>query len=215
MPRKLDLTGRNFARWRVIEFSHDGPQARFWRCQCECGVIRVVNQNNLMSHRTLSCGCLQKEVTRKVRYKHGKSNHHLYCMWQGMVARCTKPHHRDYRFYGARGIKVCKKWREFAGFLDDMEAAWSTGMTIERINVNGGYKPSNVRWASQAEQARNTRRNIIVNSPWGRITAAEAARKIGIAGQVFLYRLRRGWTGDKLFSPSRQFNRWNTIGDRP
>ncbi len=216
MLPKLDLRGRSFHRWRVLDFHHGGERLRFWICECECGRKRVVNQNNLVRSRSRSCGCLQKEVTSKRHKTHGKSHHVLYSQWNAMRARCSKPHHRDYRYYGARGISVCLKWREFAGFLEDMEASWSAGLTIERVNVNGNYEPANVRWATQAEQARNTRRNVLVDSPWGRLTAAECARKIGIRPSVFLFRLRRGWISEQLFSPSRQYNRWNpaTQGER-
>ncbi len=206
----MHLEGRNFSRWQVLKFDHQGEHASFWLCQCECGRQRIVNQNNLVAGISRSCGCLQKEVTSQARKTHGKSHHQLYSQWQGMRARCTKPNHRDYRFYGARGIGICLEWCKFDGFLKDMESSWSKGMTIERIDVNGNYELGNVRWATQAEQARNTRRNILVDSPWGRLTASECARKIGIHPSVFLVRLRRGWTGDKLFSASRQFNRWNT-----
>jgi hypothetical protein len=208
--RSYDLTGRNFHRWRVMRLSYRNKISVFWVCKCSCGNKRAVNQNNLLMGRSRSCGCLQKEATSRARKTHGQSQNPLYSIWQAMNARCQKPHHRDYRFYGARGIKVCRRWRNFTYFLADMEADWTSGLSIERNDVNKDYKKSNCRWATQAEQARNTRRNVIVKSPWGMLTASQCAEKIGINPSVFLYRLRRGWTGDKLFSPSRQFNRWNT-----
>ncbi len=216
MPRGMDLAGRNFSRWRVLELckmrEHD--VARFWLCRCECGVERLVNQNNLLSGASRSCGCLQKEIVGDLRRSHNKSSHRLYSIWQHMKARCYKPHHRDYRWYGARGIKVCKPWFRFDGFLADMEKAYSAGMTIERIDVNGNYEPANCRWATRAEQAQNTRRVIILDTPWGHITMRQAALKVGINPAVFRMRVKRNWPPEQLYSPER-YSRWTKPGERP
>ncbi len=217
MKRTGDLTGRAFGRWLVVScFAPlDVGVAAYWNCRCQCGTERIVNQNNLLSGASKSCGCLQKEVIQRIRKTHGKSNHPLYSIWAGMVGRCHNSNNRDYRHYGARGINVCDKWRMFQGFLDEMEASWSKGLTIERVDVNGNYEPSNCRWATQAEQAQNTRRCIIINTPWGKMTARQAALRVGINPSVFLMRLKRGWPQEQLFSPDR-YTRWNrTTGDRP
>ena len=177
MSRKLDLSGRRFARWRVHEFAYRDSETGipYWTCECTCGKFAFV--------------------------------HHLYGQWRGMIARCHNPSDRNYRWWGARGIKVCKRWHDFDLWLGDMEPTWSKGMTIERIDVNGHYEPHNVRWATQAEQATNTRRNIYLDSPWGRLTARQCALKLGINVAVFMQRVHRGWPPEKLFS-SQRWTRW-------
>lgn len=213
MRTAMDLTGRNFGRWQVLRFVCKTDFARFWLCRCECEsrTERLINQNNLLSGASRSCGCLQKETIRRIRKTHGKSNHPLYQIWQGMRSRCHKPNDRDYRHYGARGIIVCERWHDFELFLEDMESGWTKGLTIERKDVNGNYEPSNCCWITQSQQAQNTRRIIFVETPWGLLTATQAAKMVGINLTVFLARYRRGWPSHRLFSPKR-FSRWDQEG---
>jgi hypothetical protein len=206
-----DLTGRIFGRWRILGPGPLVKGTRFWACVCTCGEERLVHHYNLVRKKTKSCGCYQREDTSRRRRTHGRSGHPLYSQWQAMRARCLYPHHRDYRFYGARGIMVCEEWKEFDGFLRDMEAGWRKGLTIERVDVDGDYEPSNVRWATQAEQARNTRRTIFLDSPWGTLPASDCARRLGIGVSVFLARYHRGWPPERLYS-ARKFTRWDKEG---
>lgn len=77
-----------------------------------------------------------------------------------MIQRCTKPGHKGFKYYGARGIRVCDRWMEsFGAFLSDMGAPPSAIHSLDRLNPDGNYEPGNVRWATPAEQARNKRRS--------------------------------------------------------
>lgn len=198
-----DLIGRQFSRWQVIRYHGKDGDDHLWECRCSCGKTGLVNHYNLMRKQSRSCGCLQKEAASRAKRTHGKSQHHLYGQWRGMIARCHNPSDRNYRWWGARGIKVCKRWHDFNLWLEDMEPTWSKGMTIEREDVNGNYEPANVRWATQAEQATNTRRNIYLETPWGRLTARQTALRLGINPSVFMARYHRGWPLDRLLSPKR------------
>jgi len=88
---------------------------------------------------------------------HGMSRTPIYHSWQQMLARCLRPAHPKYRIYGARGIKVCERWAKFSAFFEDMGATYKDGFTIERINVNGNYEPSNCVWITKSEQSKNKR----------------------------------------------------------
>jgi hypothetical protein len=81
----------------------------------------------------------------------------IYRIWLGMRTRCNNPKRKDYKYYGARGIKVCNRWRKFQNFYDDMGELPTPLHTIERINVNGDYKPANCKWATVKEQRQNMR----------------------------------------------------------
>jgi hypothetical protein len=93
--------------------------------------------------------------------RHSSTQHYLYSTWEGMRLRCNNPNFKQYKDYGGRGIKVCKRWNDFRLFLADMGER-PEGYTIDRINNDGNYEPSNCRWASWCEQAtHNSRSNDI------------------------------------------------------
>jgi hypothetical protein len=109
-----------------------------------------------------------------------------------MIQRCTNPKNPQWRDYGARGISVCTQWRSFPGFLADMGEP-PPGATIERIDNDRGYEPGNCRWATRAEQNRNTRRNHLVEHDGVRLTVGEWASRLGLKPSTLVQRLRRGW----------------------
>lgn len=164
-----DLTGKRFGRWTVIKLAYHGKayDARrrkrriiHWRCRCDCGIELAVNGANLQRGLTRSCGCLRRDTTRRLSTKHGhatrKNYTGVYSCWAAMLSRCYDRNQRSYRNYGGRGIKVCKRWLKFENFLADMGPRPS-GLTLDRINNDGNYKPSNCRWATWSEQVKNRR----------------------------------------------------------
>lgn len=137
-----------------------------WTCRCECGVIKTVQRTDLRSGGSSSCGCLRREKASKRRTTHGMSgNSRFYRIWAEMSRRCNDPNRDSYPDYGGRGIKVDARWRSFENFRDDMYEAYLTHAsihgekqtTLERNDVNAGYRPDNVRWIRKSEQAWNTR----------------------------------------------------------
>lgn len=159
-PRRNDITGLKFGRLTVTAFvGRDKHRNLVWVCACDCGKECEVVGNALRSGHTRSCGCLRREVTAasKRALKHGLSSHPLYKTWVNIMNRCYNESTPDYAHYGARGITVCERWHDPATFIAEVSPRPTPAHTVDRIDVDGNYEPSNFRWATRQEQARNLR----------------------------------------------------------
>lgn len=159
--RRRDVTGQRFGRL-VALFDVGIAKRRHWCCRCDCGTERIVPVDALTSGKTRSCGCLKAEIiSAGAHMTHGHApvrgpQSPTYQSWRGMLARCNQPSSQAFKNYGARGVTVCQRWREFKNFLADMGER-PTGLTLDRINNDGIYEPSNCRWATRAQQTANRR----------------------------------------------------------
>mgnify|MGYP000869355731 FL=1 len=136
--------------------------------------------------------------------KHGMAETRTYKIWAGMKNRATNTKGRDARNYVGRGISICDRWLFFENFYEDMGEA-PEGMSLDRIDVNGKYNPSNCRWATPQEQANNTRMNIIISYRGTTDTLANWSRKLDIKYGTLLSRYRRKWSIEKILTTSVQF----------
>jgi hypothetical protein len=157
----IDLTAQRFGRLvverRIDNDKHGGTR---WMCMCDCGKISVCLPSNLRGGRSKSCGCLNKEVAVKTRTTHNMSGTKEYVTWRNMKTRCENPNSTAYKYYGGRGITICKEWLDsFEAFYRDMGDK-PEGLSIDRIDNDGGYSPDNCRWATQSEQCFNQRRSL-------------------------------------------------------
>jgi len=149
MGEFVDITGKTYTRLVVLNrVFPPNKKGSFWLCKCICGKQITVRVADLNNGHTKSCGCLHKEKTSQANFKHGHSGKKgAYKTWKEMKSRCYNPKSTSWRFYGARGIKVCERWlHSFENFLADMGEKPSSEHSIDRIDSGGNYEPSNCRW---------------------------------------------------------------------
>jgi len=157
-----DLTDKQIGRLLVIKRSSKKLTngSYYWHCKCACGKAVIVPAPSLVKATSKSCGCWQKENMSLVKSIHRNAVHgkesREYKTWQGMKDRCSRPKASNYKYYGARGIKVCDRWLKFENFLADMGKR-PLGTTLDRVDTNGDYKLSNCRWATATQQINNRR----------------------------------------------------------
>ena len=201
--RALDLKGQQYGFLSVVNFagiSTGSRPERLWLCKCKCGAEITVRQNNLRSNHTKSCGCHMKQTSAIINRKHGYTKTPTYIAWANMKGRCLNKNNKNYLNYGDRGITVCAKWlNSFQAFIDDMGEKPGKGYSIERIDVNGNYEPSNCKWATTAEQNRNYRRNIYIEYNGRTQCLKDWATELGMCPSVLRYRIKAGWSVDDAF----------------
>ena len=202
MPKAIDLTGCTFGRWNVIKQAPHRGVKRYWFCRCSCGVERAVKAFSLTSGDSRSCGCLRDEVAARTFITHGGCRTPEYNSWQTAKERCHNPNATQYADYGGRGIYVCDEWRhDFAAFIRDMGPRPTAKHTLDRIDNGGPYAPHNCRWATRAEQNRNSRRNRLIAFNGITLTITDWAQRLGFDGQLIRTRLDRcGWSVERALT---------------
>lgn len=191
------MIGTRFSRLVVLR-KVDAPGRSRYVCTCDCGREVRVWATSLKTRNTKSCGCLKIDSAKSRATKHGKYGTRIYNIWAGMLGRCKNPSQDNYRWYGGRGISVCKRWHAFSNFYSDMGDPPSNKHELDRLDPNQGYSPSNCRWATALEQRRNTRRKIMVLLDGKKVSLHEACDRYGIRSGTteknrVLARIRLGW----------------------
>lgn len=195
-----DYSGERFGRLVAVALvSRDEIwNDHIWSFRCDCGALFDGRIKSVRSGHTSSCGCLARDVIAARNATHGlsKLKPREYRAWKNMRARCRNPSDTDFADYGGRGISIAARWDDFAAFYADMGDC-PDGCSIDRIDVNGNYEPSNCRWASAKTQANNKRSNRIV----GGTTLQQVADASGIDRSKLRYRLDAGYSLDEAIQP--------------
>ena len=157
---------------------------------CDCGNKKVVDMHSLKTGNTKSCGCLRGE-------SHGLSKSKLHTVWRNIKARCNNPNHPEFKHYGGKGVRLCDEWNSFTNFKDwSFSHGYAENLTLDRINNDGIYCPSNCRWADRKTQQRNRSNNVLYNGK----TVPELSEMCGIRVGTIYGRLRKGWSIEKATS---------------
>lgn len=186
--------GDRFGRLVVIKEGHNEGVRRWILCKCDCGTIKEVPLRSLLVGGSLSCGCYHADVMRK----HGQSKTSLYNVYRSMMKRCYVLNHKSYSYYGGRGIFVCDEWRgNFIAFYNwAITNGYKKGLSLDRIDNNAGYSPTNCRWADLITQANNRRDNVWYEFEGKLQTLAQICRHFSIADKRRLVKQRiqkYGW----------------------
>lgn len=202
----IDITNQRFGRLLVI--ARAGLNSRnqaIWTCRCDCGAMMSAITAALKNGNTKSCGCLNREAcasrvrARQITHGHaarGKKSPE-FRSWTSMRLRCRYAGNPGFKHYGGRGITVCERWLKFENFLADMGPK-PKGLTLERINNDRGYEPNNCRWATVAEQNRNTSRNNFIEANGERLCITDWAAKLGVTRATIIRWFRCGTFLDRV-----------------
>lgn len=208
MNKVYNLEGKRFNKLLVIKrIENDKYGNARWLCKCDCGNETKVLGCHLRSNHTKSCGCLQKESCINIIHKpkHNMINTRIYRIWIGMKNRTngeSKLKNKYYKNYSGRNIEMCKEWKEnFMVFYKwSIENGYDDKLTIDRIDVNGNYEPSNCRWVTMIEQQNNKRNNKIIEYKGEKHTLSEWNKILNYTSGLLKNRLNRGWSIERAFT---------------
>lgn len=221
VPNTLtDLTGKTFGYWTVLGYlgAYKTPKHSYkrhqWLCLCACGEKRTLKSPSFKSTDIANCGCLRKQRISQANRKHGFGGTAIYRTWRHMIQRCHNPKDQAYPHYSARGITVCDRWRfgengklGIECFAEDMGER-PENHSIDRINNEGIYEPSNCRWATIKEQNFNRSSTLRLELGGKTFTTAELCQQFNIPDYVLYQRLDLGWSVERAVSqPPRTLRR--------
>lgn len=205
--KRIDLTGKTFGELTVLKYSHMYKRQSFWLCRCSCGKEKIIMGANLKTDNTRSCGCLWEDKNST----HRESKTRLYKIWGSMRSRCCNKNNNCYKNYGDRGITICKEWEDFISFRDwSIKNGYTEELSIDRINNDGNYEPSNCRWTTAKVQSNNRRNTIHIIIDGVSHTISDWSEISGIKYINIINRYDRGDRGEKLLRPI-QTNFRNTL----
>ena len=194
------LTNQRFGKLVAIKPTKERRDAYvIWECQCDCGNITKVRSNDLKRGRTKSCGCLQKGPVPGQHKNYNKLRTPTYQSWADMKKRCSNPNSINFKNYGDRDIKVCKRWLTFESFYRDMGEC-PKGLTLGRMNNSLGYFPDNCEWQTHKKQNNNKRNNRIIEYRGKKLTMEQWSRELNINYGKLRERLCNHWSIERAFN---------------
>jgi hypothetical protein len=214
--RFIDMTNQTFGKLTVLKRDSNYPPSRTkWICKCDCGNTTSVYGHALRQGLTKSCGCLSSKKNTRSRKNRkdlqGKSKTKLYSVYYSILDRCNNPNNKAYNHYGARGIKTCCEWENsFENFYTwSLSNGYQDGLTLERIDNNKGYSPSNCKWISQTEQLLNRRTTLYATIKGETKTLKEWSETSGIKYATLRCRKTNyNWPDERLLEKPTPFHRY-------
>lgn len=202
MPKLIDMKNKRIGRLLVLGIGTSNGTTPRWRCMCDCGNEVLAFGADLRAGKQQSCGCFRSDRSRVLNTIHEKSRSVEAHIWSRMKQRCSNKNDAAFQNYGGRGIHVCERWESsFESFLQDMGPRPSNAHSIDRRDNSKGYAPENCYWATDLEQASNTRRNVYVPDGNESITVMEWCRRHGVHPQTVYNRIRKGQPFDQSGRP--------------
>lgn len=199
MSKLTNWTGVKRGRLTPIQYITNTGR---WLCVCDCGnYVEVFASNLRKENHTRSCGCLKRELAKRFVI-HGKSKTAEHNVWHSMINRCENKSDKSYYNYGGRGISVCESWKipkgiGFINFIKDIGYKPANNYTLERIDVNGNYEPSNCKWILRSDQPHNRRGTIKVYHKGALIPLAVGLKEIGLRQNIYHSRKTRKGLNDQ------------------
>lgn len=192
IPKRGNLEGFTFHYLTVLkDIGRTSNGTIVYQCQCSCGNMTNVNANSLRRGGIKSCGCFLVTNAKNMFTSHGMSKTRVYKIWVGMIERCTKAGNKNFKKYGAKGIKVCDEWLLFDRFYKDMRDGYDDCLTLERKDNKGNYEKSNCKWATYKEQADNRSTTIYLTIDGVSKKLMEWSRISGTNSNIIRQRIKR------------------------
>lgn len=199
-----NIVGKKYGRLTVVRYMGSWGEKRHYLCKCDCGEEVIVTAGSLKSGNTSSCGCYKRDVGKAK--SQGFKGTRLYNIWVAMRQRCYNKNTKEYHNYGGRGITVCDEWRENPSsfFSWALKNGYSDDLSIDRIDTNGNYTPTNCRWATRKEQANNKRNTHYLFYKGEKLSMKQMAEKYGINYHMLRARVKMGWTAERAIETLRE-----------
>lgn len=198
MAAKTDITGQRFGKLVALNRAPPKNGQNFWAFACDCGRQKSIRRSHVTAGRTTNCGCGSPSL------RHGMAHTRVWQTWKSMKQRCNNPNTVAFHRYGGRGISYCSEWESFEPFLQwATSAGYADNLELDRIDNDGNYTPENCQFISHRENSQKTGSVRMIQVGGLMVPVAEAARRHGIEVSTLKTRLRRGWSMEDAFKPSK------------
>ena len=194
--------GMRFGSLVVLEYAGFNAGKGYWKTQCDCGVEKVM-QHIPLATTYKSCGICSLLEFAKSKRTYDRAETRLHNIWKHIRQRCLNPNNLDYGIYGDRGIGICQDWQDFTKFRNwSVNNGYAETLSIDRIDVNKNYEPTNCRWANATTQRNNQRRSVYyvafgeskVAKDWSKDERCKVSYK------TLCKRLKIGWNAEEAIT---------------
>jgi hypothetical protein len=210
-----ELIGEKYGKLTIIGVEREkfktkrGVKVLKLKCSCDCGNDNYyMKPSDIVLGKVKSCGCGQSNHRSRGGKIHGMSGSKIYYLWKAMLQRCENPNNKAYRYYGAKGIKVCDRWHDFENFYTDMSTLYYSlskkigekNVSLERIKVSEGYNPENCTWIHRFEQGNNKTNVTLYPYNGEMVNKSELGRRLGMCSKTIQKRFDLGWSLEKIIN---------------